>query len=71
MRGADLAGTEVGGDEVVRAIDELPVLAVAATQAEGETVISGAAELRLKEVDRIALVAQELRKLGRGDRRTT
>jgi 3-phosphoshikimate 1-carboxyvinyltransferase len=59
-----LVGTDVGGEEVIRAIDELPILAVAATQAEGETVIRDAAELRVKEVDRIALLAAELRKLG-------
>lgn len=65
VRGVDgLVGTEVGGEEVVRAIDELPILAVAATQAVGETVIRDAAELRVKEVDRIAMVAAELRKLG-------
>jgi 3-phosphoshikimate 1-carboxyvinyltransferase len=64
VRFAPLRGTAVAGEEVVRAIDELPVLAVAATQAVGETRIQDAAELRLKEVDRIALVAQELRTLG-------
>jgi len=64
VRGGELRGTEVGGDEVVRAIDELPILAVAATQALGETVIRDAAELRVKEVDRIAMLAAELRKLG-------
>jgi 3-phosphoshikimate 1-carboxyvinyltransferase len=64
VRYATLQGTTVAGDEVVRAIDELPILAVAATQAVGETRIKDAAELRLKEVDRIALLAQELRTLG-------
>jgi 3-phosphoshikimate 1-carboxyvinyltransferase len=64
VRYAVLQGTTVAGDEVVRAIDELPILAVAATQAVGETRIKNAAELRLKEVDRIALLAQELRTLG-------
>ena len=64
VRGGVLHGTEVGGDEVVRAIDELPILAVTATQAEGETVIRDAQELRVKEVDRIAMLAAELRKLG-------
>jgi 3-phosphoshikimate 1-carboxyvinyltransferase len=63
-RYALLRGTTIAGEEVVRAIDELPILAVAATQAAGETRIKDAAELRLKEVDRIALVAQELRALG-------
>lgn len=61
---AELRAVEVGGAAIVRAIDELPILAVAATQAEGETVIRDAGELRVKEVDRIALVARELRRLG-------
>jgi 3-phosphoshikimate 1-carboxyvinyltransferase len=45
-------------------IDEIPILAVAATQAEGITTISGASELRVKESDRIATVASGLRALG-------
>jgi 3-phosphoshikimate 1-carboxyvinyltransferase len=49
---------------VVRAIDEIPVLAVAATQAQGETIVRDAAELRVKETDRIATTVQELRRLG-------
>jgi 3-phosphoshikimate 1-carboxyvinyltransferase len=64
VRGGDLSAVEVGGEVVVRAIDEFPILTVAATQANGETVIRDAAELRVKEVDRISLVAQELGKLG-------
>jgi 3-phosphoshikimate 1-carboxyvinyltransferase len=59
-----LAGTTINGDEVVRMIDEFPTLMVAATQAEGRTVVQGAAELRVKETDRIAVMAGELRKLG-------
>ena len=54
----------IGGEMVVRAIDELPILAVAATQAAGRTVVRDAAELRVKEVDRIGALAGELRKLG-------
>jgi 3-phosphoshikimate 1-carboxyvinyltransferase len=49
---------------IPRLIDEIPVLAVAAALAEGETVISGAAELRVKEVDRLSALAGELAKLG-------
>ncbi len=64
VRGGELQAVRIAGDVVVRAIDELPVLAVAATQAHGETVIADASELRVKEVDRIALLAQELRRLG-------
>ena len=56
--------TEFGGEVVVRAIDEFPVFAVAATQAAGVTVIRDAAELRVKESDRIGTVCQELRKMG-------
>jgi 3-phosphoshikimate 1-carboxyvinyltransferase len=61
---AGLHGTEVGGDLVVRTIDEFPVLAVAATQAGGETLVRDAAELRVKETDRIATTVAELRRLG-------
>jgi len=64
VRRAALRGMEVGGDLIVRAIDEFPVLMVAATQAAGETVVRDAAELRVKETDRIAVMAAELRKLG-------
>jgi 3-phosphoshikimate 1-carboxyvinyltransferase len=61
---SDLLATEVSGDEVPRMIDEFPIFAVAATQAHGETRVRDAAELRLKESDRVATVAEELRKLG-------
>lgn len=64
VRAAALKAAQVGGDLVVRAIDEFPIFAVAATQAEGATVIRDAAELRVKESDRIATVAAELRKMG-------
>jgi len=64
VRASDLYGTEVSGHLVVRAIDEFPILAVAATQAQGETVVRDAAELRVKETDRIATTVQELRRLG-------
>ncbi len=59
-----LRAVEVGGEVVVRAIDEFPIFAVAATQAAGVTVIRDAAELRVKESDRIGTVCQELRKMG-------
>ena len=64
IRSAGLRGVEVGGDLVVRAIDELPILAVAATQARGETLVRDAAELRVKETDRVATTVGELRRLG-------
>jgi 3-phosphoshikimate 1-carboxyvinyltransferase len=63
-RTSDLEGIEVGGDIIPRMIDELPILAVAATQARGLTVVRDAAELRVKETDRIGATAAELRKLG-------
>jgi 3-phosphoshikimate 1-carboxyvinyltransferase len=59
-----LRGASIGGDWVVRAIDEFPALMAAAALAEGETIVSDAAELRIKETDRIAVMAGELRKLG-------
>jgi 3-phosphoshikimate 1-carboxyvinyltransferase len=64
LRASDLAGVEVSGHTVVRMIDEFPVLAVAATQAHGTTVVRDAAELRVKETDRIAAAVAELRVLG-------
>ena len=64
VRSHDLRGTEIGGDEVPLAIDELPLLALAACFAEGETVISDAAELRHKESDRIATVCEALVAIG-------
>lgn len=62
--GAELHGATIEGDTVVRMIDEFPILAVAATQAHGQTVVRDAAELRVKETDRIATIAQELQALG-------
>jgi 3-phosphoshikimate 1-carboxyvinyltransferase len=61
---ARLSAASVHGDLVVRAIDELPIWAVAASQAAGTSVAGDAAELRVKEVDRIAVLAAELRRLG-------
>jgi 3-phosphoshikimate 1-carboxyvinyltransferase len=64
VHASPLHATEAHGDLIVRAIDEFPIFAVAATQAAGTTVIREAAELRVKESDRIASVATELRKMG-------
>ena len=64
VRTAKLRGVEIGGETVVRMIDEFPILAVAASQADGTTVVHDAAELHVKETDRIAAVVTELRKLG-------
>lgn len=62
--GRGLEGTSVDGAEVPTLIDELPMLACVATRAEGETVVRGASELRVKESDRIAVVVGNLRALG-------
>lgn len=63
-RTSQLKGIEIGGETVVRMIDEFPILMVAALRAEGETLVRDAKELRVKETDRIAVMAGELRKLG-------
>jgi 3-phosphoshikimate 1-carboxyvinyltransferase len=62
--GRRLRGVRIGADLIPRLIDEVPALVVAAASAEGETVISGAAELRVKEVDRVTAVAEEFGRLG-------
>ncbi|HEX21625.1 MAG TPA: 3-phosphoshikimate 1-carboxyvinyltransferase, partial [Actinobacteria bacterium] len=59
-----LAATEIGGAIIPRLIDELPIIAVLATQAEGRTIVKDAAELRVKETDRITYLVSELRKMG-------
>jgi len=59
-----LHGVSVGADEVPRLIDELPLVAVLGARAEGETRVTGAAELRHKESDRIAALVHNLRGLG-------
>ncbi len=64
VRSSRLKGIEIDGDLIPRAIDEFPVIAVAAALAEGRTVISDARELRVKETDRIAAMAQSLRLAG-------
>ncbi len=61
---SDLVGIELSGEIIPRIIDEIPVLAVAACCAKGKTVIRDAAELRVKESDRIATTARELMKMG-------
>lgn len=64
VRHSPLQGIVVGDPLVVRMIDELPVLGVAAAYADGETTIDDAGELRLKETDRISALCEELGKLG-------
>ncbi|MCP4356732.1 MAG: 3-phosphoshikimate 1-carboxyvinyltransferase [Chloroflexi bacterium] len=60
----ELHSADVAGNRVVCGIDELPIWAVAATQAAGDSTVRDAAELRVKEVDRIGVLAGELTKLG-------
>jgi 3-phosphoshikimate 1-carboxyvinyltransferase len=64
VRFGELRGATFGGRDIVTMIDELPVLAVVATQAVGRTVVRDARELRVKETDRIATTVSELRKMG-------
>lgn len=64
VKSSSLQGVEVGGEIVVRMIDEFPIFTVAALQARGKTLVRDAAELRLKESDRIEVVVQEFSKLG-------
>ena len=60
----ELVATEIGADEVPGLVDELPLVALLASHARGETRVSGAAELRVKETDRIEAVTDGLRPLG-------
>lgn len=61
---SELKGIEIRKEEVPLLIDELPLIAVVATQAQGKTVVSGAKELRVKETDRIKATVNELKKMG-------
>ena len=64
VRSSELVGATVTPAEVPGLVDELPMLALAACHARGETVVRGAAELRVKESDRIESVVEELRRIG-------
>jgi 3-phosphoshikimate 1-carboxyvinyltransferase len=61
---SELKGIEIKKENVPFLIDELPLIAVVATQARGKTVVSGAKELRVKETDRIKAIVSELKKMG-------
>ena len=61
---SDLHGTEISGDLIPRLIDELPIIALLATQASGKTIIKDAEELKVKETDRIQVVADSLNAMG-------
>ena len=64
VESSDLKGTEIGGALIPRLIDELPIIALLATQAQGETVIKDAEELKVKETDRIQVVTDALNSMG-------
>lgn len=63
VRSASLHGTSFGADIMPRLVDEIPAITVAAMFAEGETVITGAGELRVKETDRIQAISDQFNKL--------
>jgi 3-phosphoshikimate 1-carboxyvinyltransferase len=64
ITGAELHGTTIAGTEIPNVIDEIPILAVAGALAHGKTVIADARELRVKETDRLAAIAINLRAMG-------
>lgn len=64
VESSDLHGTEISGGLIPRLIDELPIIALLATQAEGQTLIRDAEELKVKETDRIQVVADVLNSMG-------
>ncbi|MGT2929691.1 3-phosphoshikimate 1-carboxyvinyltransferase [Streptococcus dentasini] len=64
VESSDLSGTEIAGDIIPRLIDELPIIALLATQAQGQTIIRDAEELKVKETDRIQVVADVLNSMG-------
>ena len=64
IKGANLKATTIKGKEIANLIDEIPILAVAAALASGTTIISDAKELRVKETDRLAAIATNLRAMG-------
>ncbi|MEH7437214.1 3-phosphoshikimate 1-carboxyvinyltransferase [Neobacillus drentensis] len=64
IKSSSLKGTIIEGDLIPKLIDEIPIIALMATQAEGDTIIKDAEELKVKETNRIDTVVQELKKLG-------
>jgi 3-phosphoshikimate 1-carboxyvinyltransferase len=64
VAGAQLSGVELEGWRIPAMIDEVPLMAVIGSRARGETVVRGASELRVKESDRIAVICEELGKMG-------
>jgi 3-phosphoshikimate 1-carboxyvinyltransferase len=64
LESSSLRGVSIGGDIIPRLIDEIPVLAVAAAAASGQTIITDAAELKVKESNRLNAIAVELGRFG-------
>ena len=64
IKSSNLSAINLGGDTIVRAIDEVPLIALLATQAKGKTIIRDAQELRVKETDRIDTICTELKRMG-------
>ena len=64
IKTSKLKGTVIEGDLIPKLIDEIPIIALLATQAEGKTIIKDAEELKVKETNRIDTVVEELKKLG-------
>jgi 3-phosphoshikimate 1-carboxyvinyltransferase len=64
VRSSQLQGCEISGALIPRLVDEIPILTVAALFAQGQTVIKDAAELRVKESDRLAVMADQLGRMG-------
>ncbi|MFC1562484.1 3-phosphoshikimate 1-carboxyvinyltransferase [candidate division KSB1 bacterium] len=64
VKSSELKGVEISGEIIPRIIDEIPILAVVSALSDGETVIKDAAELRVKETDRIKSVVVNLKKMG-------
>lgn len=64
VRSSSLTGVEIGGELIPRLIDEIPLVALAASVAHGKTVVKDAEELRVKETDRISATVKELSKMG-------
>ena len=64
IKSSNLSSIDLGGDTIVRAIDEVPLIALLATQAKGKTIIRDAQELRVKETDRIETICTELKQMG-------
>ncbi len=64
VKGGTLQGVYLSGDEIPTLIDEIPIIAVLASQSKGETVVRDAGELRLKESDRIKAICENLRRMG-------